>query len=127
LLGWLALGLLLLCCRSTEANKYTQQELLLMKTQDAKYLGLKSRTEAAVSSDSARLGAHIICDICDACSSLLQRALCKMCASQVSAVAVVAGSDYCLVWQSQHALLQTPPVSCTTIVSIGVHLAICCV
>lgn len=36
-------------CRSTEANKYSQQELLLMKTQDAKYLGLKSRTEAAVS------------------------------------------------------------------------------
>lgn len=33
--------------RSTEANKYSQQELLLMKTQDAKYLGLKSRTEAA--------------------------------------------------------------------------------
>lgn len=36
-------------CRSTQANKYSQQELLLMKTQDAKYLGHKSRTEAAVS------------------------------------------------------------------------------
>eukprot|EP00882_Tetradesmus_deserticola_P034286 GHRQ01039288.1.p1 GENE.GHRQ01039288.1~~GHRQ01039288.1.p1 ORF type:complete len:110 (-),score=22.16 GHRQ01039288.1:255-584(-) len=46
---------LLPACRSTEANKYTQQELLLMKTQDAKYLGLKSRTEAAVSNCCARL------------------------------------------------------------------------
>jgi hypothetical protein len=46
-------GLMTCCCRSTEANKYTQQELLLMKTQDAKYLGLKSRTEAAVSNGYA--------------------------------------------------------------------------
>eukprot|EP00878_Enallax_costatus_P017619 GHUV01018512.1.p1 GENE.GHUV01018512.1~~GHUV01018512.1.p1 ORF type:complete len:187 (+),score=74.57 GHUV01018512.1:158-718(+) len=31
---------------STQANKYTQLELLLMKTQDVKYVDLKSRTEA---------------------------------------------------------------------------------
>lgn len=35
-------------CRSTQANKYSQQELLLMKTQDVKYLDTKSRSEAAV-------------------------------------------------------------------------------
>jgi U3 small nucleolar RNA-associated protein 11 len=34
--------------RSTQANKYTQEELLLMKTQDVKYLDTKSRSEAAV-------------------------------------------------------------------------------
>jgi hypothetical protein len=38
-----------MCRRSTQANKYTQEELLLMKTQDVKYLDTKSRSEAAVS------------------------------------------------------------------------------
>lgn len=45
----LMLGTLLNCCRSTQANKYSQEELLLMKTQDVKYLDTKSRSEAAVS------------------------------------------------------------------------------
>lgn len=35
--------------RSTQANKYSQEELLLMKTQDVKYLDTKSRSEAAKS------------------------------------------------------------------------------
>lgn len=35
-------------CRSTQANKYSQEELLLMKTQDVKYLDTKSRSEAKV-------------------------------------------------------------------------------
>ena len=34
---------------STEANKYTQEELRLMKTQDEKYVRLKSRVEEEVS------------------------------------------------------------------------------
>ena len=37
--------------RSTQANKYSQEELLLMKTQDVKYLSPKSRHEAAVSTE----------------------------------------------------------------------------
>jgi len=45
----LMLGTLLNRCRSTQANKYSQEELLLMKTQDVKYLDTKSRSEAAVS------------------------------------------------------------------------------
>jgi hypothetical protein len=39
------------CCRSTQANKYSQEELLLMKTQDVKYLDTKSRSEAKVSTN----------------------------------------------------------------------------
>jgi U3 small nucleolar RNA-associated protein 11 len=35
--------------RTTEANKYSQEELLLMKTQDIKYVDLKSRSEAKAS------------------------------------------------------------------------------
>jgi hypothetical protein len=34
------------CCRSTEANKYSQEELRLMRTQDAKYLQLKAQVIA---------------------------------------------------------------------------------
>lgn len=34
--------------RSTEANKYTQEELRLMKTQDQGYLALKAQAEAKV-------------------------------------------------------------------------------
>lgn len=34
--------------RSTEANKYTQDELRLMKTQDVNYLALKAQAEAKV-------------------------------------------------------------------------------
>jgi U3 small nucleolar RNA-associated protein 11 len=34
---------------SAEANKYTQEELRLMKTQDEKYVRLKSRVEEEVS------------------------------------------------------------------------------
>ena len=33
-------------CRSATANKYSQEELLLMKTQDVKYVALKAQTEA---------------------------------------------------------------------------------
>jgi len=35
-------------CRSAEANKYSQVELRLMKTQDIKYIALKAQTEAKV-------------------------------------------------------------------------------
>ncbi|KAF8072886.1 Utp11 [Scenedesmus sp. PABB004] len=45
--------------RSTQANKYTQAELLLMKTQDVKYVGLKSRTEAA-KAERLRASLHFI-------------------------------------------------------------------
>lgn len=45
---WLTINDMHCVCSSTQANKYTQQELLLMKTQDVKYVELKSRTEAKV-------------------------------------------------------------------------------
>ena len=35
-------------CSITEANKYTQQELRFMKTQDAGYLAMKAQTELKV-------------------------------------------------------------------------------
>ena len=35
--------------RSTEANKYTQEELRLMKTQDVGYVSLKAQMEGKVS------------------------------------------------------------------------------
>lgn len=34
--------------RSAEVNKYTQEELRLMKTQDIKYIDLKAQAEAKV-------------------------------------------------------------------------------
>ena len=37
-------------CHRDEANKYSQEELRLMKTQDVAYLNLKSQTEARVRS-----------------------------------------------------------------------------
>ncbi len=36
--------------RSAEANKYSQEELQLMKTQDIKYIDLKAQAEAKVGS-----------------------------------------------------------------------------
>ena len=35
-------------CSVTEANKYSQQELRFMKSQDASYLALKAQTEMKV-------------------------------------------------------------------------------
>lgn len=46
------LGLLL--CSSTEANKYSQEELRLMKTQDMRYVSLKAQAET-----KARLASHV--------------------------------------------------------------------
>lgn len=41
--------------RSTEANKYSQAELQLMRTQDVGYLGLKAQAEAKVGGHAALL------------------------------------------------------------------------
>lgn len=45
--------------RTTEANKYTREQLLLMKTQDAGYLNLKSQAEAK-KVDKLKKSLHLI-------------------------------------------------------------------
>lgn len=39
-----------LCCSSTEPNKYSQEQLRLMKGQDIGYLALKMQSESKVRS-----------------------------------------------------------------------------
>lgn len=43
------------CCSSAEANKYTQQQLQLMKTQDVKYVTHKARVDAEVGNNTTHL------------------------------------------------------------------------
>ena len=45
-------------CSITEANKYTQEELRFMKSQDASYMALKAQTELKVRLIAACLLAH---------------------------------------------------------------------
>ena len=44
-----------LACSITDANKYTQDELRFMKSQDANYLALKAQTEMKVQANHAIL------------------------------------------------------------------------
>ena len=45
--------------RLTKPNKYSQDELRLMKTQDVKYLVMKERTEAEVRSERGTKGTEV--------------------------------------------------------------------
>lgn len=47
------LRMLLCCCSLNKPNKYTAEELALMKSQDIKYLTMKERVEAEVGDMSA--------------------------------------------------------------------------
>ena len=45
-------------CRTTVANKYSQEELAFMRTQDSGYLRLKAQTEAKVCSSTLSTAAQ---------------------------------------------------------------------
>ena len=45
--------------RLTKPNKYSQDELRLMKTQDVKYLVMKERTEAEVRAERGTKGTEV--------------------------------------------------------------------
>lgn len=50
-------------CSITEANKYTQEELRFMKSQDASYVALRAQTEMKVPFLVASPEVHIQCTV----------------------------------------------------------------